>query len=214
MSRVFAASVENTFVFGIKEQGKSHLQRELIRNFKGRILAFDHKQEFAHFFGGHTCTTFAQASHALRTRGGSLFHPGEFNTLERLRLRFKKWCEWAWEECKIVRGPKLLVWDESGAVLDSNATNYEKHPHFKLMFDGRHFQVNTLGTAHAIADTPPDCRNFATKVYCFKLQSVQVASYAAKDWGLDVREIQSLKPGNYICWKAGNVTRGKVVWGK
>jgi hypothetical protein len=212
--RAFGASVENEFVFGIKGQGKSHLQRELMRKFKGRILAFDHKQEFAHFFGGHSCRTFAEATNALHTRGGSLFWPGEFTTLEKLRGHFKTWCEWAWGECKRIRGPKLLVWDESGAVLDSNATNYEKHPHFKLMFDGRSYQVNTLGTAHSPADTPPDCRNHASKVYVFRLQSAQVAAYLTKDFGIDAARVQSLPKGEYIVWKNGEVSAGKVVFGK
>lgn len=211
---------ENHLLLGMKGTGKSHQMRALIRSFprKSKLLIFDHKGEFRHFFGGSHCETFGQASAALRSRGAALCWPGPVmrkpNALELVRKAFFRFCEWAWAECQTLSGNKVLIWDEGGILLDANAKNYESHPHFAFMLDGRSWGVDTLGSGHSPIDYPPDCRNQTTRVTVFRLQSATSAETLRKDFGLNVADIQALSPGEFIDWRRGNVTRGKVVWGK
>lgn len=212
--RQWSNDAENHVILGMKGQGKSTLQRQCVRSFKGKLLVFDHKGEFADFFRGHPCKTFAEASAALRQNGGCLCYPGDFTTLEDMRAKFLTWCEWAWTECRRLPGRKMIVWDESGIVLDANARSYESHPHFKIMLDGRSWGIDTLGTAHAPADLPPDARNQTTRLTTFRLQSATAAGYLTKDFGLSVDAIQALPKGQFLQWHNGDVRRGKVVFGK
>lgn len=197
MSRNFDFDHDVIAVVGCSGQGKSTLQRMLLRDYAARYkFIYDHKAQFSALLPAFSCRTWAHCEKALEQTGSVCFDPrGIFGG--DLEGGFEAFSRWVFDKVKRLRGRKLFVWDECGDLVPNNWSLYKNHPVRAFANTGREWEINCLTAAQAPTDIPLKFRNQVNSWCVFKLGDEGCVD-PLKQHGFNWPEVSALQKGQFI----------------
>jgi hypothetical protein len=196
-------------VVGCQGQGKSTLQRQLLRSWNASVIAiFDHKAQFERLLPAFGARSKVEMEAALAQTHSVCFVPWKLYG-EQFEDAFQDFCLWFWARQQKMSGRKLLVFDEAGDMVPEAHSLWKKHPLRKFTNTGREFGCDVLTAAQAPTDIPLKFRNQVTDWYVFKLGAVECLDPLLNK-GFKWADVDALQRGQFIHYngKTGELRRG------
>lgn len=172
------------------------------------VFIFDHKREFSQKMRIPVCTTQAQLASAA-IKGGVIcfdYHDEARQTGTDRIIQFRLFCDWVYGLSQIIRGRKILVFDEGQEVAGPQHDPVEL---IQCLDDGRSLKLDVKWIAQSMNGLHTDVRAQITEAYFFRHEDRNGLSYITEK-GINADLIDSLRPGQFV-WKnfrSGQTARG------